>query len=192
MVSSFRVPVRILALPRTKPTASSRFLPEISASCPTAYVRQRHLYARQPTDKWVSWDKNPLQKEVSQWYPACAWQRPLAPAILGRCRSQDAAGRSGVLPPQARRRARPFAGDERMALQDQIALGIALPEGVAKMLMPYQTSCPNSYRLMKSPITRSWMRSVFEKQIVRRTNRLIRVRRLMCLLSIFCVLALPA
>ena len=65
-------------------------------------------------------------------------------------------------------------------------------EGVAKMLMPYQTSCPNSYRLMKSPITRSWMRSVFEKQIVRRTNRLIRVRRLMCLLSIFCVLALPA
>ena len=35
------------------------------------------------------------------------------------------------------------------------------------------------------------MRSVLEKQIVRRTNRLIRVRRLMCLLSIFCVLSLP-
>jgi hypothetical protein len=42
---------------------------------------------------------------------------------------------------------------------------------------------------MKSPITKSCMRSVFEKQIVRRTNRLIRVRKLMCLLSIFCVCA---
>src|SRR5436309_15555171 len=38
---------------------------------------------------------------------------------------------------------------------------------------------------MKSPITKSCMRSVLEKQIVRRTNRLIRVRKLMCLLSIF-------
>jgi hypothetical protein len=35
------------------------------------------------------------------------------------------------------------------------------------------------------------MRSVLEKQIVRRTNRLIRVLRLMCLLSIFCVCAFP-
>jgi hypothetical protein len=35
------------------------------------------------------------------------------------------------------------------------------------------------------------MRSVFEKQIVRRTNRLIRVRKLMCLLSIFRVFAFP-
>jgi hypothetical protein len=35
------------------------------------------------------------------------------------------------------------------------------------------------------------MRSVLEKQIVRRINRLIRVRRLMCLLSIFCVFSLP-
>jgi hypothetical protein len=35
------------------------------------------------------------------------------------------------------------------------------------------------------------MRSVFEKQSVRRTNRLIRVRKLMCLLSIFCVCAFP-
>ena len=32
---------------------------------------------------------------------------------------------------------------------------------------------------------------VLEKQIVRRTNRLIRVRKLICLLSIFCVFALP-
>ena len=32
---------------------------------------------------------------------------------------------------------------------------------------------------------------IFEKQIVRRTNRLIRVRKLMCLLSIFCVWAFP-
>ena len=35
------------------------------------------------------------------------------------------------------------------------------------------------------------MRSVLEKQIVRRTNRLIRVRKLMCLLSIFCVFVCP-
>ena len=35
------------------------------------------------------------------------------------------------------------------------------------------------------------MRSVFEKQIVRRTNRLIRVRGLRCLLSILCVFAFP-
>jgi len=38
-------------------------------------------------------------------------------------------------------------------------------------------------------MTRSCMRSVFEKQIVRRINRLIRVRRLMWLLSIFWVFA---
>src|SRR6516225_7942976 len=38
---------------------------------------------------------------------------------------------------------------------------------------------------MNSPITRSCMRSVFEKHSVRRTNRFMRVRRLMCLLSIF-------
>jgi len=56
---------------------------------------------------------------------------------------------------------------------------------------PSQMARPNAYRLMKSPITKSCMRSVLEKQIVRRTNRLIRVRRLMCLLSIFCVCSLP-
>ncbi len=43
---------------------------------------------------------------------------------------------------------------------------------------------------MKSLITRSCIRSVLQKQIVRRTKRLIRVRRLMCLLSIFCVFSL--
>ncbi len=42
---------------------------------------------------------------------------------------------------------------------------------------------------MKRPITKSCIVVVLEKQIVRRTNRLIRVRKLMCLLSIFlCVL----
>src|SRR4029453_12423892 len=56
---------------------------------------------------------------------------------------------------------------------------------------PSQMARPNSYRLMNSPITRSCMRSVLEKQRVRRTSRLIRVRRLMCLLSIFCVFSLP-
>jgi hypothetical protein len=35
------------------------------------------------------------------------------------------------------------------------------------------------------------MCSVLEKHSVRRTNRLIRVRRLLCLLSIFCVFSLP-
>src|SRR5262252_7262744 len=64
-------------------------------------------------------------------------------------------------------------------------------EDVSKVLIAVQRGLPNSYRLMKSPSTRSCMRSVFEKQIVRRTNRLIRVRRLMCLLSIFCVCAFP-
>ena len=62
---------------------------------------------------------------------------------------------------------------------------------VSQVLIPTQTGCPNSYRLMKSPITRSCMRSVLEKHSVRRTSRLIRVRRLMCLLSIFGVFSLP-
>src|SRR2546428_14106157 len=44
---------------------------------------------------------------------------------------------------------------------------------------------------MKRPITRSCMRSVFEKQVVRRTKRLILVRRLMCLLSIFGTFRIP-
>ena len=56
---------------------------------------------------------------------------------------------------------------------------------------PPQMARPNSYQLMNSPITRSCICSVVEKQIVRRINRLIRVRRLMCLLSIFCVCSLP-
>jgi hypothetical protein len=66
-----------------------------------------------------------------------------------------------------------------------------LSEDVSQVLIPDQRGCPNSYRLMNSPITRSCMRSVLEKQIVRRTSRLIRVRRLMCLLSISCVFSLP-
>src|SRR5262249_43197611 len=64
-------------------------------------------------------------------------------------------------------------------------------EGVSDLLISCQTATPNSYRLIKSPITKSCMCSVLEKQIVRRTNRLIRVRKLMCLLSIFCVCAFP-
>src|SRR5262249_23537511 len=71
------------------------------------------------------------------------------------------------------------------------ALPLYLLEGVPELWIPYQTDTPNSYRLINSPSTRSCMRSVLEKQIVRRTNRLIRVRILMCLLSIFCVLAFP-
>jgi hypothetical protein len=48
-------------------------------------------------------------------------------------------------------------------------------EDVSQVLKPDQRACPNSYRLMKSPITRSCMRSVLEKHSVRRTSRLIRV-----------------
>ena len=66
-------------------------------------------------------------------------------------------------------------------------IDILLDEGVSQVLIPCQRERPNSYRLMNSPITRSCMRSVLEKQIVRRTNRLIRVRKLIWLLSIFCV-----
>src|SRR5262249_2576566 len=69
--------------------------------------------------------------------------------------------------------------------------GLDTAGDVSQVLIPAQRDCPNSYRLMKSPITRSCMRSVLEKHSVRRTSRLIRVRRLMCLLSIFCVFSLP-
>ena len=64
-------------------------------------------------------------------------------------------------------------------------------EDVSDLLIACQTDTPNSYRLTNRPITKSCMRSVLEKQIVRRTNRLIRVRKLICLLSIFCVFAFP-
>jgi len=40
-------------------------------------------------------------------------------------------------------------------------------------------------------MTKSCICTVFEKQIVRRTNRLIRVRSFRGLLSIFCVWAFP-
>src|SRR2546425_10066481 len=64
-------------------------------------------------------------------------------------------------------------------------------EGVSDLLISCQTGTPNSYRLINSPMTKSCMRSVLEKQIVRRTSRLIRVHKLMCLLSIFWVFAFP-
>jgi hypothetical protein len=69
--------------------------------------------------------------------------------------------------------------------------GQRFPGDVSQVLIPSQRACPNSYRLMKSPMTRSCMRSVLEKHSVRRTSRLIRVRKLMCLLSIFWVFSLP-
>jgi hypothetical protein len=40
-------------------------------------------------------------------------------------------------------------------------------------------------------MTSSCIRSVFEKQMVRRTNRLIRVRKLMCLLSMRYMCSFP-
>lgn len=54
-----------------------------------------------------------------------------------------------------------------------------------------QIAQPNSKRLMNSPITRSCITTVLEKQIVLRANRLMRVRKVKCLRSIFWVLRLP-
>ena len=62
---------------------------------------------------------------------------------------------------------------------------------VFHMCWTSQMARPNSYRFMKSPITRSCICSALEKHSVRRTHRLMRVRRLMCLLSIFWVFAFP-
>jgi hypothetical protein len=64
-------------------------------------------------------------------------------------------------------------------------------EGVSALLITCQTATPNSYRLINSPITKACMCSVLEKQIVRRPHRLIRVRQLMCLLSLLWVFAFP-
>ena len=61
-------------------------------------------------------------------------------------------------------------------------------EDVSQVLIPDHRGRPNAHRLMKSPITRSCMCSVLETHSVRRTRRLIRVRRVMCLLSICWVL----
>jgi hypothetical protein len=75
-----------------------------------------------------------------------------------------------------------MTGEGRQAVQG---------EGVSDLLITYQTDTLNSSRLIKRPITKSCMCSVLEKQIVRRTNRLIRVRKFMCLLSIFWGFAFP-
>src|SRR5215813_45144 len=70
------------------------------------------------------------------------------------------------------------------------------PLGTPSRVAQVGYSDPSSFCTMmrdilfeKSP--KSCMVVVLEKQMVRRTRRLIRVRRLMCLLSIFCVLGLP-
>ena len=87
-----------------------------------------------------------------------------------------------------------FRQGVRAEMFNRFKLGRTLDEVHTKvfhMCWASQRACPNSYRLMKSPITRSCICSVLEKQIVRRINRLIRVRRLICLLSIFCVFSLP-
>src|SRR2546428_4673728 len=77
-------------------------------------------------------------------------------------------------------------------LGDDIGIAhVMRTEKVFHMCWTSQRARPNSYRFMKSPITRSCICSVLEKHSVRRTNRLMRVRRLMCLLSIFWVFSLP-
>ena len=62
---------------------------------------------------------------------------------------------------------------------------------VFHMCWTFQRTRPNSYRFMQSPITRSCICSVLEKHIVRRTHRLMRVRRVRCFLSIFWVFSCP-
>src|SRR5215467_1691808 len=69
--------------------------------------------------------------------------------------------------------------------------GHAPGDDVAHVLLRDHRGCPHSYLLMKSPSTRSGMCSVLEKHSVRRTRRLIRVCRLLCVRSIFCVCSLP-
>src|SRR5215510_11029266 len=64
-------------------------------------------------------------------------------------------------------------------------------KGVSYLEISCQMAIPNSSWLIKSPSTTSCMRSVLKKQIVLRTNRLIRVGRLMRLLLIFWVCAFP-
>ena len=87
----------------------------------------------------------------------------------------------------------PRSGDGTLLCPAQLpgALESVAANGLIGINSMVQMSRPNSYRLMNSPITRSCMRSVLEKHSVRRTSRLIRVRRLICLLSIFCVCSLP-
>jgi hypothetical protein len=62
---------------------------------------------------------------------------------------------------------------------------------VPKVLISCEIAPPNSERLMKSPSTRSCLVVIVEKQIMRRTSRSIRVRRLMGLLAIFGVCCVP-
>src|SRR5882724_5168790 len=50
---------------------------------------------------------------------------------------------------------------------------------------------PKAYRLTNKPMTMSCICVDFEKQIVLRTKRLMRVRNVRCLRSICCVLCLP-
>ena len=84
-----------------------------------------------------------------------------------------------------------FLGPEGVTIRSQACMRNAQKECVSDLLITCQTDTPNSYRLIKRSITKSCMCSVLEKQIVRRTNRLIRVRKFICLLSIFWVFAFP-
>jgi hypothetical protein len=56
---------------------------------------------------------------------------------------------------------------------------------------PFYTVYANAYRLTNKPMTMSCICVDLEKQIVLRTKRLIRVRNVRCLRSIFCVFRLP-
>ena len=69
---------------------------------------------------------------------------------------------------------------------------VGRPTGsVPQLLMAYNQGGPNSTRLIYRPTTMLCIRTDFEKQMVRRARRLMRVLKVKCLRSIFQVLSLP-
>lgn len=80
--------------------------------------------------------------------------------------------------------------DVSLALQPNEILAIV--GDVINVLKPLiYTARPNSYRLMKIPMTMSCICVDFEKQIVFRARRLMRVRKPRCLRSMRWVLRFP-
>src|SRR5262245_28034362 len=81
--------------------------------------------------------------------------------------------------------------DIYLGIGQEIIGGVLHVGGVPELWIPCSMARPHSYRLTKRPITRSCIGSVCERPIVRRSSRLMQVRRLMCLLSILCLCSFP-
>jgi len=80
-------------------------------------------------------------------------------------------------------------GSARQSLED---FPLELTCGVLDVdITRFHTKTQNSYRFTNRPITMSCIFSSLEKQIVFLASRLIRVRRVRCFRSIFCVFRLP-